>query len=111
MANVTDFTPKAIIYKGQIVYFSNAEQQLITLKAATSGITPYKAAREVAASRGLVDKPTQAKISQPKPATVQLIGTAQQGKLLQEDSHGGQIQTQDGSVSWYHISEYTYHLD
>ena len=116
MANVT---PRAIIYKGQIVYFSNAELQLITLKAATSGITPYKAAREVAASparkyaagQGLVDKPTQAKISQPKPATVQLIGTGQQGKLLQDDSHGGQIQTQDGAVRWYHISEYTYHLD
>ena len=43
--------------------------------------------------------------------TVQLIGTGQQGKLLQEDSHGGQIQTQDGAVRWYHISEYTYHLD
>ena len=43
--------------------------------------------------------------------TVQLIVTGQQGKLLQEDSHGGQIQTQDGAVRWYHISEYTYHLD
>ena len=43
--------------------------------------------------------------------TVQLIVTGQQGKLLQQDSHGGQIQTQDGAVRWYHISEYTYHLD
>ena len=43
--------------------------------------------------------------------TVQLIATGQQGKLLQDDSHGGQIQTQDGAVRWYHISEYTYHLD
>ena len=43
--------------------------------------------------------------------TVQLIGTGQQGKLLQDDSHGGQIQTQDGKVRRYHISEYTYHLD
>ena len=51
-------------------------------------------------------------VPQPKArATVQLIGTGQQGKLLQEDSHGGQIQTQDGAVRWYHISEYTYHLD
>ena len=105
MANVTDFTPKAIIYKGQIVYFSNAEVQLITLKAATSGITPYKAAREVAAGQVIAAKPTMTI------KTVQLIGTGQRGKLLQDDSHGGQIQTQDGSVRWYHISEYTYHLD
>ena len=62
MANVT---PRAIIYKGHIVRFSNKELQLITLKAAMSGTTPYEAAREIAGSyakkyaagQGLVDKP------------------------------------------------------
>jgi len=102
MANVT---PKAILYKGHIVRFSNKELQIITMKAAMSGITPYKAAREVAAGQVIAAKPTMTI------KTVQLIGTGQRGKLLQDDSHGGQIQTQDGSVRWYHISEYTYHLD
>ena len=70
MANVT---PRAIIYKGHIVRFSNKELQLITLKAAMSGTTPYEAAREVAASparkyaagHGLVDKPAQPKSASP----------------------------------------------
>ena len=70
MANVT---PRAIIYKGQIVRFSNKELQLITMKAAMSGTTPYEAAREVAASparkyaagQGLVDKPAQPKSASP----------------------------------------------
>ena len=65
MANVT---PKAILYKGQIVRFSNKELQLITMKAATSGITPYKAAREVAAGQVMAAKPTQTKPTQTKPA-------------------------------------------
>ena len=43
--------------------------------------------------------------------TVQLIGTGQRGKLLYEDSHGAKIETKDGVVRRYHISEYTYHLD
>ena len=54
---------------------------------------------------------TRAGIKVTNTKTVQIIGTGQQGKLLQDDSHGGQIQTQDGAVRWYHISEYTYHLD
>ena len=106
MANVT---PKAIIYKDQIVRFSNKELQLITMEAALSGITPYEAAREVAASHVMAAKHTQPKPTQTK--TVQLIGTGQRGKLLQEDSHGAEIETKGGSVRWFHISEYTYHLD
>jgi len=43
--------------------------------------------------------------------TVQIIGTGQRGKLLYEDSHGAKIETKDGVVRRYHISEYTYHLD
>ena len=113
MANVT---PKAIIYKGQIVRFSNKELQIITTKAAYLCITPYESARIYASSLGIAvtptqPKPTQPKTAQPKTATVQLIVTGQQGKLLQQDSHGGQIRIQDGVARWYHISEYTYHLD
>ena len=69
MANVT---PRAIIYKGHIVRFSNKELQLITLKAATSGITPYKAAREVAAGQVMAAKPTQTKPARPNTALLSI---------------------------------------
>jgi hypothetical protein len=47
MSNTT--APKAILFKGQVIRFSNRELQLITLKAANSGVTGYQAARGVAA--------------------------------------------------------------
>jgi len=65
MANVT---PKAIIYKGQIVRFSNKELQIITMRSAMHGCTPYEAARSYAASLGIVAKPAQPKPTQPKSA-------------------------------------------
>ena len=113
MANVT---PKAILYKGQIVRFSNKELRIITTKAAYLGITPYESAKIYASNMGIATTPTQPTPVQPKPtqtktATVQLIGTGQQGKLLYADSHGAEIETKGGSVRWFHISEYTYHLD
>ena len=69
MANVT---PKAIIYKGQIVRFSNKELQIITMKAAMSDITPYEAARAYASGLGIVAKPTQPKSAQPNTALLSI---------------------------------------
>ena len=62
MANVT---LKAILYKGQIVRFSNKELQIITMRSAMHGCTPYEAARAYASGLGIVAKPTQPKSAQP----------------------------------------------
>ena len=64
MANVT---PKAILYKGHIVRFSNKELKIITTKAAYLCITPYESAKMYAANLGIAATPTQPTPTQPTP--------------------------------------------